>query len=370
MVVKVQDTINQNMASAIPLLFPIAAMNTDSKLRAIYADVERGHAVAGFRKDVANFGTMLVRATYGPNNQINIAPPGESRVDDKTYNGVYSYITKGYEDNPGGLLGSETKKGYREVVNAAITDKYISDVRDITELRYEVSLSPGTLTKFFKARLMKFGAQGWRDKKVNFEFTAGLPQGTALAMAEKRDNKAIMVTKVPTQSGTPKLIYSFVDEKNSRVPEIQIQPGRVYLIRPVSFDKKTGKRTVNVLRQYKEGVQCAIQHFNMGLIKPGDKAYDVNPDKTNGIPEESVIYMPFMPQQNIKMIQRSQMLVFDADMIAALMLTMSAYPEVKMKFKDASSGVYFVAQGDEYHPTIEAAVGPTVQWVRGRVCLP
>lgn len=369
MAVKVQDTIEQNMASAIPLFYPIALMNTDPKLRALYADVERGHAVVGFRRDVANFGTMLARAVYGPSNQINIAPIGESRVDDKTYNGVYSYINKSYEDNPGGLLGSEVNNGHREIVSAVIADKYISDIRDITEMKYEVSLSPGTITKFLASRAKRLGGS-WRDRKINFEFTAGLPQGTALAMAEKKGDTIVMVTKVPSKLGAPKLIESFVDEKNSRVGEIQVQPGRVYLIRPISFDKQTGKRTVNVLRQYKEGVRIAIQTFKMGLIKPGDKAYDVNPDKTNGITEETIIDMPFFQNQNIKTIQRSPMLVFDADMIAALMLTLSGYPEVKMKFKDASSGVYFVAQGNEYMPTIEAAVGPTIQWVRGRVCLP
>lgn len=370
MAVKVQDTIEQNMASAIPLLYPVALMNTDSKLRALYADVERGHAVAGFRRDVANFGTMLVRATYGSNNKINVAPLGESKVDDRTYNGVYDYITKDYQDNIGGILGQESRDGSREIVNASIADKYISDMRDITEMRYEVSLSPGTINRFLASRIKRMSGGNWRDCKINLEFTAGLPQGTALAMAEKRDNKIIMVTKVPSKAGGPKLIYSFVDEKNSRVHELQVQPGRVYLIRPISFDKQTGKRTVNVLRQYKEGIRMAIQKFKMGVIRPGDKAYDVNPDKTNGISEETVMDMPFFPNQNIKFIQRSPMLVFDADMIAALMLTLSGYPEVRMKFKDASSGVYFVAKGNEYMPTIEAAVGPTIQWVRGRVCLP
>lgn len=294
---------------------------------------------------------------------------GERKVDDRTYNGVYNYLTKEYTDNIGGLLGAEVKDNHREIVNVPIAENYISAVRDMVEMRYEVQLSPGTINQFLKTRLRTVGGN-WKDKKVNLEFTAGLPQGTALAMADVRDRQVIMTTKVPSQSGVPKLIESLVDEKNSRVPETQIQPGRVYLIRPVSFDKQTGKRTVNVLRTYKEGIRTAIQHFNMGLIRPGDKAYDVNPDKTNGITEKTVMDMPFFPNQNLKMIQRAPMLVFDADMIAGLMLTLSGYPVVTMKFKDASSGVYFRAEGNEYLPTIEAAVGPTIQWVRGRVCLP
>lgn len=366
MAMKVQDTINQNMASAVSLMYPIALMNGDHKLRGVHFDVERGIATAGFRREVANFGVELVVARYGPNNKITVG-----KNDDRMYNGVFNYLDKQnpYQENQYGLLGTETKEGVREIVNSTIAESYISAIRDMVEMRYEITLSPGTISKFLKTRLRTVGGH-WKEKKVNFEFTAGLPQGTALAMAHKKDGKIVMVTKVPTKSGTPKLIESFVDEKNSRVNEPTVQEGRVYLIRPVSFDKQTGIRKVNVLRQYKEGVRCAIQHFKMGLIRPGDKAYDVNPDKTNGISEQTVIDMPFFQGQNLKMIEKAPMLVFDADMIAGLMQTFSGYPSVTMKFKDASSGVYFVAEGNEYQPKIEAVVGPTIQWVRGRVCLP
>lgn len=359
---QIQDTVNQSMTSAISLLYPIALMNHDPMLQQTFFDPQEGAAIAGFRRQVANFGVMLVRAQYGRNNEV-----GLGKNDFVNLPGTYNYVKNHYIETNDGLLGSEVKDGYRERVNDKIAREKIDAVRDIVEARYEVHLSPNTFFQFIEKRHRDIGSTH-RDRKINIQFTAGLPAGTAVAIAERTSEGIEMVTKVPTPGGV-KLVSSFID-KNSRVAGNKIQPGRVYLIQPVSFDKQTGVRTVNVLRTYKEGIRTALQGFKNGLIRPGERGYDVNPDPTNGIKEIMVMDMPFMKTQDKRMIAGAPMLTFDLDMIYSLMKTLSGYPVVKMKFKDSSSGVYFVAEGNDYLPNIEAIVGPTIQYVRGRVWLP
>jgi hypothetical protein len=224
------------------------------------------------------------------------------------------------------------------------------------------------LFKFMDSRYRDIGSTH-RDRKFNIEFTSGLPAGTAKAIAEQTTEGIMMITPVPTLSGKPKLITSFVD-KSSTIDVKKIQPGRVYLIKPMPFNKETGVRKVDVLRTYVEGIRTAIQGFKMGLIKPGDRAYSVNPDKSNGIKESAVMDMPFMKIQDKRKIVGAPMLTFDLDMMYSLMKTLSGYQKVTMKFKDSSSGVYFKAEGNDYLPNIEAIVGPTIQYVKGRVWLP
>lgn len=358
---QIRSTVNESMTSAISLLYPIALMNNDTNLQQVFFDVENGIAMSGFRRQVANFGVMLVLAHYGRNNEVEIG-----KNDYKRMNGSYNYLRKGeYLEGDFGLMGGDMQNGERERVNYDIAAKKIEAIRGKVELRYEVDLSPNTLYKFMESKKSR---DGLINKKFNMQFTAGLPAGTALGVAERTPEGICMVTKVPTRGGH-KMMTSYVD-KTSVVSINKIQPGRVYLIKPASIHPETGRRSVNVLRTYKKGVRTAIQHFQMGLIRPGDPGYDVNPNPTNGIQEDYVMDMPFMKTQNPKMIAGAQMLTFDADMIYSLMKTLSGYPVVTMKFKDPSSGVYFVAEGNEYLPNIEAIVGPTIQYVRGRVWLP
>lgn len=355
---QIQDTVDQNMKSAISMLFPIAAMNQDSQLKQTFFDVDNGSAIVGFRRQVANLGVLLVRAQYGRNNEVEIGPNNNMRI-----NGNYNYITNEYVESNEGLLGTEQKIDYRERVNDEVARQKIDAVRKKTEAMFEVDLSPNTLYQFMESRYRDYGKM-YRDRKINFMFTEGLPKGTMLAMAEVDNGEFKMIY----ERGN-KIIKFQVDKKSNLQPR-NIVPGKVYLIKKGSIDPETGVKYVNVVRPYKTGVRCAIQHINMGLIKPGEKAYEVTPDATNGIIERTVMDMRFLPHQNPKLVQGAPMLVFDLDIVYSLMKALSGYPSVKMKFRDASSGVYLFAEGDEYRPVVEAIIGPTIQYVKGKVCLP
>lgn len=353
-----------SLTSGIPLLYPIALMNHDTALQKTFFDPAKGIAIAGFRRQVANFGVCLVCAQFGSDKEVMI-----KKNDYVTYNGTYNYISREYVETNEGLLGSEIKEGFRERVNVDVAMEKIDAVRDVVEARYEVQLSPNTICKFIESRKKRELGDTFRDRKFNIQFTAGLPAGTAKATAEVTTNGIMMVTPVPVPGGGVKFINSFVD-KASVVSEKKIQPGRVYLIKPASYDKKTGTRTANVLRMYVEGIRVGMQAFKMGLIKPGDKGYDVNPDPSNGLTTKTVMDMPFMKAQDKRKIMGAPMLTIDLDMMFSLMQTLSGYHSVTMKFKDSSSGIYFKAEGNSVLPTIEAIVGPTIQYVRGRVWLP
>lgn len=357
------DRVDQSMTSAISMLFPIASMNHDRKLQQTFFDVEQGVAISGFRRQVANFGVALVVARYGSQNEVEIG-----KNDFQRRNGSYYYVNKQYVETNEGLLGTDLENGERERVDAAKAFEKVDAIRNAVEARFEAKLSPDTIYRIFEKR--KRIVKDMRDRKLNIQFTAGLPTGTMIAQATlNHDKHTVMVVNVPTKTGR-RTIEGFVDRDQSTLKANQIIPGRYYLVKPAHFNKETGLRTMDVLRTYKQGVRMAIQHFNMGLIRPGDPGYGVNPNPNNGIPNEAVVDMPFMDGQPIKMIKGAPMLSFDLDMFYNLMRTLRGYESVTMKFKDSTSGVYFFAEGDQYLPDIEAILGPTIQYVRGRVWLP
>lgn len=359
MVMDLNYHVEKNMKSAITLLHPIALLNSDKQLRQTFFDVENGAAICGFRRKVANFGVLLVKAQYGRRDmEVEIGPNENMRR-----NGSYFYTEKVYKESNEGLLGGEQKDGQRQRVDFAVATNMIKEIKDNVEHRYSVHLSPMTIFNFMTSRYRDIGGNH-QNTKINLHFTAGQPAGTAVGEAVRRpDDTVAMMFKVKGN-----VILSSIAQ-DSNVPARRIQPGRVYLTEPLPINKQTGERTVNVLRTYKEGMRIALQSFSMGLIKPGDRAYDVNPGSP-GITERTVVDMPFMPNQPINRIKGAPMLTFDLDMFYVLMKTLSGYPSVTMQFRDSSSGVYFSAEGHEYTPHMEAIMGPTVQYVRGKIWLP
>ena len=106
------------------------------------------------------------------------------------------------------------------------------------------------------------------------------------------------------------------------------------------------------------------------LVRSGEVKQPVFPNNNYGVKKETIVDMPFMEHQDKKKVKNSPMMTFDLDMFYALMKTLSGYPAVTMHYKDSSTGVYFRAEGDEYLPTVEAVMGPTIQHIRGKVWLP
>lgn len=360
---EIRDTVNQNMKSAISLLYPIALLNTPEHMQ-IFFDPENGAAITGFRRQVANHGALLLRAQYGRNVRVEVA-----KNDDRTMCGTYNYARKDqpFVETNEGLLGTDIKEGLREAVNNEKAIEKIERFKEMTAMQYEVHLCPNVLHEHMESRARDYG-NNTAHKKFNLFFTSGLPVGKFVGTGAFVDNRPVIVAKTRTKSG-PKEFVCLID-KSSVIQEKYIQRDRVYLFEPVSLDKKTGQRTVNVIVAYKTGVRVAIQSFQNGLKKPNTFTYSVNPSGNNGVTERMVKAIPFMPSQNETMINGAPMLTFDLDMFKALMETLSPYPMVTLRFKDASSGCYFYAEGNEYYPQMEAIMGPTVQFVNGRVCLP
>jgi hypothetical protein len=357
------NLVNNDMGSAVSLLHPTALMNSEPILQSVYFDMENGVALAGFRRQVAGMGVMLVRASYGRHNKVTI--------NDRRFvtNGFYNYAHESFTETNAGLAGTEFSNGEREAVNHEVAHEKIEAVRNLVEMRYEAHLDPRYIHEFLSKNKTYFAknTKNFENTKINFHFTEGVPKGKVIGIADRGPHGTYMHTTVRTLSGPKHL--SFKIDRNSSIPEHRLQLGMAYLFEPVIPQREEGK-TVNVVQPYFRGIHMAVQHFNMGLIRPGDRAYSVTPDPTNGITTKSVKLMKFLSSQNGTMIQDAPMLTFDLDMIASLMETLHAYPLVKMKFRDSTSGVYFVAEGNDYMPTIEAIVGPTIQYVRGRIWLP
>ncbi|MGG4438264.1 hypothetical protein AAXE64_27315 [Priestia megaterium] len=359
------DTVDQSMTSAITQLHPIALLNKDAQLRRTFIDTERGVALAGFRRQVANFGVLLTALHYGPNNEIKL---GER--DYRKASGLYDYMDDEYIETNVGLLGTEVREDYRERVDVDVAQNYIDTIKERSALRYEVELNPNTIMKFIDSRERDLKG-GHKDKKINFGFTAGLPQGTAVGVAERdQEGRTVIKIRLDTPMKGLRYYYCYV-ANNSQTSEKKVQLGRVYLVKPVFFDKKNNVRYVNVMQQYYRGIRMAIQHLNNGIITPNDPGYILTPNHEYGVKERTIATMAFTSTQNMKMIMNAPMLTFDLDMFYSLMKTLSGYPIVTMKFKDSSTGVYFTAEGrNEYQPHAEAIIGPTILHVRGRTYLP
>lgn len=363
----VRDTVNESMGSAIPLFYPIALLNKDQALRQTFFDPEKGIALAGFRREVANFGVLLAMAQYGPNNEVKA-----SKFDYKTTTCQYHYLKKDFVETTTGLLGSDAEDGRRENVTADVAKRRIDTIHQKAQMMFEVDLVPNAFRQFFKSAEKHVG-ENKSDRKVNLDFTASgsLPKGTALGKATKDNNGNVcFVTKMRNKQGAVKQIVSYVKDGYTQVPIAKIRAGLPYIIKPIHYNKQTGERFVSVLRPYKSGIRTAIQHFKMGLIRPGDPGYSVTPNRSNGIIPEAVMDTNFLPSQDQRLLRGAPMLSFDYDMFDALMHTLSGYRVVKMKWRNANTGVYFWAEGNEHMPNIEAVMGPTIQSVRGRVWTP
>lgn len=360
----VRDTVEQSMTSAKPLLYPIAVMNTEPLLQSIFVDPEKGCAVAGFRREVANFGVLLAVLEYGKNNEFKVKEGDYWRTP-----GLINYgRQEQFIETNDGLPGSDVANNEREAVNAEVALEKIDDVRQEVEGNYEVGLNPGAVFAFMQ-KALRSSKDDLRDRKVNMQFTAGVPQGYLIATAERLDDgEMVMVTQVPTLTG-PQAVTMFIHQ-NSKIHSTKLHPSVYYMIKPVGVDQKAGRRYVDVLRPYHEGVRIAMQHFKMGIIKPGDSGYDVNPDKNNGLTPKHITDLPYLEGQKRSRIQGAPMMTVDLDMFYSLMNALKGYPVVVMQFKNSTSGIYFRAEGDEYRPNFEAIMGPTIQHVRGRIWLP
>ncbi|PGQ88223.1 hypothetical protein [Priestia megaterium] len=361
----VQDTVNQSMTSAFSLLHPIATMNTNPNLQTVFFDPAEGVALVGYRREVANLGSVLVRAQYGRDNEVKISHNNYMK------NPVLlSYEREGqYIETEAGLPGKELNDGNLEGVNNAVALQKLIDVKEEVENQYEVGLNPGAIYKFLDG-LQKNHKETTKDRKVNMMFTTDIvPKGHLLARPEVMPDGELAVMTTVVIKGKAHMVPLFVHE-SSKIHVTKLTPGMEYIVRPVSIDKQTGKRYADVLRPHYEGIRIAAQHFKMGIIKPGDAAYDVNVDPTNGLKARGIKNFAYHAAQKRSKIQGAPMMTIDLDVFYNLMKMFSAYPVVVMKFKNSTTGIHMEVRGNEYFPDIQAIVSPTVQHVRGRIWLP
>ena len=362
---QVQDTVNQSMTSALSLLHPIATMNINPNLQSVFFNPEEGIALCGFRREVTDLGAAFVCARYGRNNEVKVAHNKYEKGP-----GLVNYEREGeYFETNKGLPGRTNENGGLEAVNHAAAIEQIEAGKAEVEGAFEVGLNPGAVFKFLEY-LQKTHKEKTRDKKVNIMCTTDvIPKGHFVAVPERMpDGEVVVMTKI-VANGKPRLIPLYIHE-NSKIHVTKLNPGVVYIVKPVSVDKHTGKRFVDVLRPQHEGVRIAAQHFKMGIIKPGDPAYSVDPDSNNGLLARGIKNFSYLAGQNRSKIQGAPMMTIDLDIFYNLMKMFSAYPVVAMRFKDYTAGIYMAARGNEYLPHIEALVAPTVQHVRGRIWLP
>lgn len=359
----IPETVNNSMSSAISLLHPMATLNQEQQLQSVYFEPNNGVAIAGFRREVANFGVGLVKAQYGKDNTVQV---GRSYIQ---RNGFVNFNRGGeYFETDLGLPGKMMNNGDREAINAAAATDYIESVKAKVKDKYEVGLNPGMLHSFMD-NLIQRHKVGLRDRKVNLQFTTGITSGHLLAIAERMpDGELALITTVPTLNG-PKTIKLFIHEK-SKIHVTQLQPKVTYIVKPIGFDEKTNRRYASVVRPHMEGIRMAVQGFRMGIIKPGDPGYDVNPDNNNGLLSRDIKDFKYISGQKREKIQGAPMVTIDFDMFSRLMHTFSGYPYVVMHFKNSTDGLYFHAPGNEYMPELEGILGGTIQHVRGRIWLP
>lgn len=359
MMMTVQDTVNQSMTSAKALLHPIAVMNSEPLLQSIFFDPENGAAIVGFRREVADFGVLMVRAEYGRNNEVKVSDGNYWKTP-----GIINYARlEHYFETNEGLQGATLENGEREAVNNESALDKIDTVRKAVEGHYEVGLKPGAVFSFMDKQV-KQAKENLRDKKVNLQFTAGVPRGYLIATADVHEGETVMKTRV----GNLTIILNV--HPNSKLHVTKLHPKVHYMIKPVPGDQKTKRKYCDVVRPYYEGIRVAMQHFKMGIIKPGDPGYDVNPDKTNGLMPSNIKDFSFISGQKVSRVQGAPMMTVDLDMFYSLMNALKGYPVVVMQFKSSTDGIYFRAEGNEYMPNIEAIMGPTIQHVRGRIWLP
>ncbi|MED4068704.1 hypothetical protein [Priestia megaterium] len=362
---QVQDTVNQSMTSALTLLHPIATMNHNPNLQSLFFNPAEGLVLTGFRREVADLGAAFVCARYGRDNEVKVAHNKYERGP-----GIVNYEREGdYFETDKGLPGRAMDSGGYEAVSHAKALEMIEAGKAEVEGAFEVGLNAGAVYKFLDY-LQKTHKEQTRDRKVNIMCTTDvIPQNHLIAVPERLpDGELVVMTKVVVK-GQAKLIPLYIHE-NSKIHVTKLTPGMVYVVKPVSVDKQTGKRYADVLRPQHEGVRIAAQHFNMGIIKPGDPAYSVDPDSTNGLLARGVKNFSYLAGQKKGKVQGAPMMTIDLDIFYNLMKVFSAYSVVVMRFKNSTAGIYMAAKGNDYLPHIEALVAPTVQHVRGRIWLP
>jgi hypothetical protein len=360
------ETVARNMGTAIPLFYPIVMLNRDSDNQQIFFDIPNGCAICGFRRTVANWGVLLIRAQYARGAEVDLDRGSQGIMHQS---GNWHYTKETYNDGACGIIGKDISDGKeRELVDNETALGYINTIKERAALRYSVDLCPNEIHRFANDHYTGFRhTAAYQDKKINFHFTAGFPAGHLQGMAERDVNGDIIMVSQFEFKGKTYNIKSYVD-KDSLIPLQKIQLGRVYLIKPKEENKQTGDRTCNVLQTYKSGIRLAIQHFDRGLFRPGSGSYDVTKSDTNNV--KFTMDHPFMPDYDDKWIAGAPMISFDLDMFASLMNTLKGYPRVSMQFRDSSSGAYFHAKGHNELPDIEAIVGQTILYVRGRIWTP
>ena len=357
------DTVNDSMTSAISLFHPIATMNSDINLQALYFDPENGVVVCGVKREVGEFGAMFVKGQYGRDNEVKITDRNF-----ETTKGVFNYNYRSdYSETGFGLPGGENEKGDPIGYEVNRTTQEIEKVKASVSGEFEVGLNPGVLHQYMSVVKTKHKVN-FENTKINIQFTAGVPKGYLIGEAKRINGELIMETEIPIKNRGNKKFQFGISEK-SKLKMNQITDGVLYMMRQGGKDNR-GRAFVDVARPYSEGIRFAVQSFKMGIIKPGDPGYDVNPDPTNGIMAKNVIDFPFMYGQDRSKIAKAPMMTFDYDVFYSLMHSLKGYDYIIMKFKNYSTPVYIYAPGSEYMPEVEAVLSPTIQHVKGRIWLP
>ena len=357
------ETIDRDMTGAITLLHPVATMNSNPKHNVIYCAPKNGAAIAGFRREVANFGVCLVKAQFGKNVDLKVGSRWETRP------GFVSYRKQDeYFESDEGLEGETLENGVVEINDYFETTRKMEAARMDVEDGYAVGLNPGRLLKFIEKSYRSYGTE-YENKKLNMQFTAG-DTGTNQYIGRARlDENGYLIIRHEKVYNGQLVRVDFQVSNKSRIHVTRIIPGFDYVVAPAGISKE-GVRFVDVLRPYSSGVQVAIQNFKMGIIKPGDPGYEVTANKNNGISPKHQFEMPFLPGQKKSKIRKAPMMVFDLDVMHAVFSMLGAYDVVEMKFKNSDYAVYMIAEGNEYLPTIEVLLGATIERVRGRIWLP
>ena len=363
----IKDEVTYGMQSALTMLHPISLPNAKKELIGVFFDIDRKVALAGYRRQVANFGTLLVKATYQEGAQLSL-PNGDVRM---TGSGIYNMADKEFYEEQYGLLGGEGADGENEIVDVEKANEKFNDVIGQVAMRHKALLDPNGIYNFMNKVIKSEGRNGTLDRKINIQFTANKPP-----------QKTFIAEPIADESGHLQLItyikkkdhivpFPMYVSKDSPIKEGQLKRERQYLIQPSRQvdPNNPNVRFCDVLRPHVTGIRMAVQHIKNGTKRPGSYGYMVDANEAAGVKKTSVGHMRFAQNQDTRFLENSPMLTIDLDNFHALMEVFKAYDQVEMHFKDSSTGIYFKAEGNMYTPHMEAILSPTIHYVNGKVCL-
>ena len=164
------ETTDRSMTSALSMLRPIATMNSNPNHQVLFCDPKKGAAIAGFRREVANFGVCLVKAQYGPGVEMKVGERYEEWPGMVNYRNINEYIDN--DEAIAGIPGEVLGNGEVELNDFEEVSRKIERVRLRVEDKHAVGLRPALIYKFMESNYRSYGST-FENRKFNMQFTSG-----------------------------------------------------------------------------------------------------------------------------------------------------------------------------------------------------